>query len=88
MVNTYEDTLYLRDASNCPPDVPLKDWLILLSDFFDKYEGGQTIYVLEKDNKRLQEKNDTLNEELQRLTEEYYQFKDDVYSERIEKDMS
>ena len=77
-MNTYDDTLYLRDASNCPPDVPLKDWLVFLSDFFDKYEGGQTIYILEKENDelkkeviRLQEKNEELNEKLQQTEEDY-----------------
>lgn len=67
-MNTYEDILYLREASNCPPDVPLKDWLILLSDFFDKYEGGQTISLLEEENKKLEKEVKELEKKIYTLT--------------------
>lgn len=43
----------------------VKDWLILLSDFFDKYEGGQTISLLEEENKKLEKEVKELEKELE-----------------------
>lgn len=47
----YED--HLRDISYCPPDCSLEYWLKIIGNFHDKWEGGQKIYLLEEENKRL-----------------------------------
>jgi hypothetical protein len=39
----------LREISDCPPDCSLREWLKILANFFDKYEGGQKIYLLEQE---------------------------------------